>query len=91
MAVVQLRVSNFRCKNTESWTAPREGKLLYFNDFTGKNGGRSRTRTCDPLIKSQLLYQLSYAPPGKEQEGHAAGLVVNPGWHIAKPRRLVDS
>ena len=26
------------------------------------NGGRSRTRTCDPLIKSQLLYQLSYAP-----------------------------
>jgi hypothetical protein len=27
-----------------------------------KIGGRSRTRTCDPLIKSQLLYQLSYAP-----------------------------
>ena len=25
-------------------------------------GGRSRTRTYDPLIKSQLLYQLSYAP-----------------------------
>ena len=27
-----------------------------------KFGGCSRTRTCDPLIKSQLLYQLSYAP-----------------------------
>ena len=26
-------------------------------------GGRTRTRTWDPLIKSQLLYQLSYAPP----------------------------
>jgi hypothetical protein len=26
------------------------------------NGGRTRTRTWDPLIKSQLLYQLSYAP-----------------------------
>jgi hypothetical protein len=26
------------------------------------SGGRSRTRTYDPLIKSQLLYQLSYAP-----------------------------
>jgi hypothetical protein len=26
------------------------------------NGGRSRDRTYDPLIKSQLLYQLSYAP-----------------------------
>jgi hypothetical protein len=27
-----------------------------------KIGGRSRTRTYDPLIKSQLLYHLSYAP-----------------------------
>src|SRR3981081_920831 len=26
------------------------------------HGGRSRARTYDPLIKSQLLYQLSYAP-----------------------------
>ena len=26
------------------------------------DGGRTRTRTLDPLIKSQLLYQLSYAP-----------------------------
>ena len=25
-------------------------------------GGRTRARTVDPLIKSQLLYQLSYAP-----------------------------
>src|SRR5471032_490622 len=25
-------------------------------------GGRTRARTYDPLIKSQLLYQLSYAP-----------------------------
>jgi hypothetical protein len=25
-------------------------------------GGRSRIRTYGPLIKSQLLYQLSYAP-----------------------------
>src|SRR5882757_9683944 len=25
-------------------------------------GGRTRTRTWDPLLKSQLLYQLSYAP-----------------------------
>ena len=32
---------------------------LFINDF---NGGRSRARTYDPLIKSQLLYQLSYAP-----------------------------
>ena len=28
-------------------------------------GGRTRTRTLDPLIKSQLLYQLSYAPTAR--------------------------
>ena len=27
-----------------------------------RDGGRTRARTWDPLIKSQLLYQLSYAP-----------------------------
>ena len=32
------------------------------------NGGRTETRTLGPLIKSQLLYQLSYAP--HENEGH---------------------
>src|SRR5205807_6131562 len=26
------------------------------------SGEPSRTRTCDPLVKSQLLYQLSYRP-----------------------------
>jgi hypothetical protein len=26
------------------------------------NGERDRIRTCDPVIKSHLLYQLSYAP-----------------------------
>ena len=26
------------------------------------SGEPSRARTCDPLIKSQLLYQLSYRP-----------------------------
>ena len=31
------------------------------------NGGCSRIRTYDPLIKSQLLYQLSYAPARPEK------------------------
>ena len=35
-------------------------------DFFGGSGGRSRIRTYDPLIKSQLLYQLSYAPARPE-------------------------
>ena len=32
-------------------------------------GERDRDRTCDRLIKSQMLYQLSYAPAPKEQAG----------------------
>ena len=38
-------------------------------------GGRSRIRTYDPLIKSQLLYHLSYAPdfPSLLREGAAWG------------------
>ncbi len=36
------------------------------NVFYIKNGGRTWARTKDPLIKSQLLYQLSYASiPGR--------------------------
>ena len=39
--------------------AHQDKKVTYFSYF---DGGRTRARTLDPLIKSQLLYQLSYAP-----------------------------
>ena len=32
------------------------------NVFSALFGERDRIRTCDPVIKSHLLYQLSYAP-----------------------------
>ncbi len=32
----------------------------------GENGEPNRGRTCDNLIKSQVLYQLSYGPPFAE-------------------------
>ena len=38
-------------------------------------GGCSRIRTCDPLIKSQLLYQLSYTPVPKRQKAPHRGLI----------------
>src|SRR3546814_15014369 len=42
-----------------------------------ENGGRTRARTWDPLIKSQLLYQLSYAsiavPAWPDPVGSAPG------------------
>ena len=39
-------------------------EAAYRNPLIGKGGfgGCTRTRTLDPLIKSQLLYHLSYAP-----------------------------
>src|SRR2546423_9879906 len=40
-------------------------------------GGRTRTRTLDPLIKSQLLYQLSYAP-GCRASAQAGRAVAKP-------------
>lgn len=39
-----------------------------------KGGCRNRTRTCDPLINSQLLYRLSYA---------ATRLAILPYWFLA--------
>src|SRR3984957_7279253 len=36
-------------------------------------GGRTRARTWDPLIKSQLLYQLSYAPGTSPETATARG------------------
>ena len=37
--------------------------------FSLQNSGEpSRARTCDPLIKSQLLYQLSYRPTNLESK-----------------------
>ena len=41
----------------------------HLSAISGINGGRTRTRTLDPLIKSQLLYHLSYAPAERGKAG----------------------
>jgi hypothetical protein len=46
---------------------------VQYENYFGKFGGRSRTRTYDPLIKSQLLYHLSYAPAFIKANGPAKG------------------
>src|SRR5512135_1987623 len=47
------------------------GNAAPLREASAEVGGRTRIRTLDPLIKSQLLYQLSYAPralkPGKSE------------------------
>ncbi len=57
----RTKVSNLsrRVSNLKRSADRRSSKGKSIQD---DNGGRTRTRTLDPLIKSQLLYQLSYAP-----------------------------
>ena len=40
----------------------KEGQPCRLPQFIDSNNEPDRDRTCDPLIKSQLLYQLSYRP-----------------------------
>ena len=55
----------------------------YYFDFLG---GRTRTRTWDPLIKSQLLYHLSYAPRWRAWDGvrREAALLAEGFRHVQK-------
>jgi hypothetical protein len=43
----------------------RAVSLAGLDDGDAQSGEPSRSRTCDPLIKSQMLYQLSYGLPRK--------------------------
>src|SRR3546814_16852082 len=71
-AVGEARPASMRPSGSSDSSPPATPRLprererrrhLSYSKVSGKNGGRTRTRTLDPLIKSQLLYQLSYAPP----------------------------
>src|SRR5438874_8695059 len=41
---------------------PFDLAMVRLSCFLQISGEPSRTRTCDPLVKSQLLYRLSYRP-----------------------------
>ena len=47
--------------STSAVTGRRSNQLNY-QAVSKKNGGRNRTRTYDPLLVRQMLYQLSYTP-----------------------------
>ncbi len=48
------------------------------------DGGRTQARTVDPLIKSQLLYQLSYTPIKTEERLLGSATAGNDEGHLAK-------
>ena len=60
LAIVVL--SECRQKRRHKFVANENGRLFNLPLIIELNGEPSRARTCDPLIKSQLLYQLSYRP-----------------------------
>ncbi len=43
----------------------------------GKSGGDDRTRTDDPLLAKQVLYQLSYVPLPPESPGGCGNVAEN--------------
>ena len=45
------------------------GEKMKGEDFLMNRYEPSRTRTCDPLVKSQLLYRLSYRPTRNSVSG----------------------
>ena len=55
-----------RCGRGFAAWARNQSSILDFGmrSRNGRSGGRNRTRTCDPLVVIQVLYQLSY-PPAK--------------------------
>jgi hypothetical protein len=56
----------------------RNGLFSIDNRFRGSgrlDGGRTRARTWDPMIKSHLLYQLSYAPGTGPEKPSQEGVV----------------
>jgi hypothetical protein len=58
---IAVRTGSIGFLQIHPWLAIRSAasnKLLIFNSLRDSRG---RTRTCDPLINSQLLYQLSYS------------------------------
>ena len=63
-------------KRVEAQTVNQEtyifiGTFVYFQAVqTGRGAG---ARTLDPLIKSQLLYQLSYTPRVRKKNGASEG------------------
>jgi hypothetical protein len=55
-------VLSMSCQPEPDATMSGAWRCIFRIVSVGCVGGRTRTRTLDPLIKSQLLYQLSYAP-----------------------------
>ena len=73
------------CKPARMTLSRKTRQRRNVSDFNCFDGGRTRARTLDPLIKSQLLYQLSYAPIA------TAGLIpLGKGRRLAKASRAVQ-
>jgi hypothetical protein len=72
------------CKETQTLRTPLSNSFHADYEFIERFGGCARARTVDPLIKSQLLYQLSYTPA-------ALGIPPKPAVPYQSPLTLSSS
>ena len=61
--------------------------MLFYSMLTGICGAPRETRTPDPLITNQLLYQLSYEGSGPHHSAKAASASMRIGIVAAERRR----
>jgi hypothetical protein len=57
--IAQNREQAINSKSLQMTELDKENDLMSLSGIGEKGNGRYRNRTCDPLIKSQLLYRLS--------------------------------
>ena len=72
---------DFLHRDSDAVVMRTQKKAPKTNVFSALSGERDRIRTCDPVIKSHLLYQLSYAPDllrevGKRPDARPLGRVI---------------
>ena len=79
VGIVQLSSgSSTPCKNIKGLSQGGKGTHFSANNPARSwicDGGRTRARTWDPMIKSHLLYQLSYAPGTGPERPSQEGVV----------------
>jgi hypothetical protein len=79
----RIPLASLKAKRQADFTQKAKKPRSLGASLLSGNGGRTRARTWDKLIKSQLLYQLSYAPP-------FSGVTARKAAAIPRLFRLVD-
>ena len=73
------------------WAFSSTGDRVIARKLLQISGEPSRTRTCDPLVKSQLLYRLSYRPTNLKQSKVSSIKFQVSSFKLTDPRLLTPA